>query len=389
MNKSSDKKTIFFTIAGIVLFVIFLQGFASFSLSFINRSSVPIPRRVPRVLPVLPPAAMVSTTNNTMVLGTDGTLWAKGDNIGGGLGDNSEIPRRFFDQVGADTDWISVSAGRDHTVAIKADGTLWAWGHNGREVIRNPASSPLGDGTNINRLTPVQIGTDIDWAMVAAGTGHTVAIRANGTLWFWGTKRLEGYESKRSLVPIQVGNDTDWAYIVAGSGGTMMLKIDGTLWAWGENKHGIMGHGMLGVGSIEVLPIPTQVAENTTWKAVDIGNLHSAGIQTDGSLWAWGDNSQGNLGDGTREPSLYPIQIGTCTDWVSVAAGFGFTIATREDGSLWVWGRHSLLFFGGLAQRDSTIPTQIHPYEHWVSVAAGGNNRAFAITIDGRVQRLG
>jgi len=37
----------------------------------------------------------------------------------------------------------------NHTIAIKADGTLWAWGNNG--------SSQLGDGTETNRSSPVKI----------------------------------------------------------------------------------------------------------------------------------------------------------------------------------------------------------------------------------------
>jgi len=41
-------------------------------------------------------------------------------------------------------------AGGNHTVAIKKDGTLWAWGLN--------QDGQLGDGTNKNSNTPVQIG---------------------------------------------------------------------------------------------------------------------------------------------------------------------------------------------------------------------------------------
>jgi len=381
MNKS-DRKIVICSAIVFVLLAIVASGFMMFSPAFNNRSNIPSPRRMPRVLPVLPPAAMVSTTNNTMVLGIDGTLWAKGDNIRGGLGDNSEIPRRFFDQVGTDADWAYVTAGESHTVAIKTDGTLWAWGHNGRGSGVNPISSTLGDGTDIHRFTPVQISTDTDWVMVAAGQINTVAIRADGTLWFWGTILVETDELKHSLVPIQVGTDTDWVYAVAG-GGVMLIKADGTRWVWGENRRGIMGNG-----TTEVIPVPTQVAEDATWRVVDIGTFHSVGIQTDGSLWAWGSNTQGGLGNGTMEPSLYPIQVGTYTDWVSVAAGFSYTIATRADGSLWVCGWTSLLNFGGLTHRDTTVLTQIHPYEHWISVAAGGR-RAFAVTQDGRVVRLG
>ena len=75
--------------------------------------------------------------------------------------------------------WRSVSAGDGHTVAIRRDGSLWAWGRN--------SSGQLGDGTAIDRRTPVMIGAATDWAYVSAGFSHTVAIREGGTLWAWGS----------------------------------------------------------------------------------------------------------------------------------------------------------------------------------------------------------
>jgi len=55
------------------------------------------------------------------------------------------------------------------TVAVKTDGTLWAWGQNG--------NGQLGDGTTTDRSTPVRVGTYTDWVSVAAGNQHTVALR--------------------------------------------------------------------------------------------------------------------------------------------------------------------------------------------------------------------
>jgi alpha-tubulin suppressor-like RCC1 family protein len=35
-------------------------------------------------------------------------------------------------QIGKDTDWAYVSAGKGHVLALKAHGTLYAWGRNER-----------------------------------------------------------------------------------------------------------------------------------------------------------------------------------------------------------------------------------------------------------------
>lgn len=80
----------------------------------------------------------------------DGTLWAWGWNFFGQLGNGTNIDSNTPVQVGTDTKWQSVSAGHGYTVAIQKDGTLWAWGLN--------QDGQLGNGTNKNNHTPVQTG---------------------------------------------------------------------------------------------------------------------------------------------------------------------------------------------------------------------------------------
>ena len=50
--------------------------------------------------------------------------------------------------------WKEIAAGEDHSLAIKNDGTLWAWGNN--------ISGQLGDQSNVDKKTPVQIGKSYD-----------------------------------------------------------------------------------------------------------------------------------------------------------------------------------------------------------------------------------
>ncbi len=70
--------------------------------------------------------------------------------------------------------WSTISAGDQHAVALKSDGTLWAWGE-GNE-------GRLGHGTNTNKMTPTQESTGAtNWFAVAAGIGHTVALKSGGT----------------------------------------------------------------------------------------------------------------------------------------------------------------------------------------------------------------
>ena len=55
-------------------------------------------------------------------------------------------------------------------MAIKTNGTLWAWGYNNY--------GQLGDGTNISKNNPIQIGTDTKWIFVSCGSECTIALNS-------------------------------------------------------------------------------------------------------------------------------------------------------------------------------------------------------------------
>ncbi len=107
-------------------------------------------------------------------------------------------------------------AGSWHTVALRTDGTLWSWGYNGY--------GQLGDGTNIDRHTPTQIGTATNWKTTAAGGAHTVATRGDGTLWSWGwnsTGSSATAPPPTGSLPTQIGTATNWKTTAAGGAHTV------------------------------------------------------------------------------------------------------------------------------------------------------------------------
>jgi len=107
--------------------------------------------------------------------------------------------------------WVTVAAGYYHSLAIKADGTLWAWGDNNH--------GQLGDGTTAEGHSPVHIGSDTDWVMVSAGYLHSLAIKADGTLWAWG---YNGYgqlglghdDNQHSPAHIRFSKAMPWLYLL-------------------------------------------------------------------------------------------------------------------------------------------------------------------------------
>jgi alpha-tubulin suppressor-like RCC1 family protein len=180
---------------------------------------------------------------------------------------------------------------------------------------------------------------------IAAGDGHSLAVKPDGSLWAWGSNRLgqlgdgtSGWDNYRAT-PLRVMSDVA---AVAGSSHALALKTDGTLWAWGANTGGQLGDGTTD-DRYSTVYVMDQVS------AVAAGAMHSFALKTDGSLWGWGSNYVGQLGDGTTDDRSRP---GYVTGGVAaVAAGAGHSLVLKTDGSLWACGRN----YDGQLGHGSTI----------------------------------
>jgi alpha-tubulin suppressor-like RCC1 family protein len=256
-----------------------------------------------------------------------------------------------------------VAAGYFHTLAIRADGTLWTWGQN--------SSGVLGLGDSANRLFPTQVGSATNWTRVAAGSYHTLAIRSDGSLWAWGLNFYGqlglGDNANRNL-PTRVGTDNNWRTVTGGGDYTLALRTDGTLWAWGYNAS-----GQLGLGNNTDRNLPMQVGVATDWDSLATGEAHSLARRTDGTLWAWGSNVHGQLGLGDTIARNLPTQIGAGANWTTVAAGGQgrHSVARQSDGKLWAWGLNSSGQLGLGDNTDRNLPTQIGTATNWESMATG------------------
>lgn len=310
-------------------------------------------------------------TKHTLAVRADGTLWAWGANDYGATGLGTDVGTTLVPtQVGTGTDWVAVAAGVNHSLALRADGTLWAWGAN----YQGRTGLGLAGGTT---LVPTQVGTGTDWVAVAAGVYQSLGLRADGTLWAWGDNFIGslglGSSVPYAYVPTQVGTGTDWTAVSAGAGfQSMGIRADGTLWAWGANTFGSTGLGTAAGGTFT----PTQVGTSATWSAVSVGRYHSLGIRADGTLWSWGNNADGRTGLGlSTDMALVPTQVGVDTDWAAVSAGGVHSLGLRTDGSLWAWGSNADGATGlGTEVGATLVPTRVGTGTAWIAVAAGDDH---------------
>jgi alpha-tubulin suppressor-like RCC1 family protein len=131
--------------------------------------------------------------NHSIALKNDGTVWTWGYNNCGQLGigiSGSGTDQKFPVQVKFKdgtplTGIVAISGGGNHTIALKSDGTVWTWGYN--------AYGQLGNGTSgIDQATPIQVkladGRLLSKIIsISGGKDHTIAISRDRTIWAWGS----------------------------------------------------------------------------------------------------------------------------------------------------------------------------------------------------------
>jgi len=218
---------------------------------------------------------------------TDGTLWTWGDGTGGGMGAGTTVARSSPGTVaGGGTNWIQVSAclagctTGGFVVGLKSDGSIWAWGNNG--------GGQLGDGTTINKSSPISVLGGSSWTQVsAAGPGNNnttgggvAAIKNDGTLWLWGSAGAATATANQVAVssPISViGGGTNWIQASASATAGGAIKTDGTLWMWGGSNCP-MGDGTTISKSSPV----TLAGAGTNWKMISMGSLVACAVDEAG-----------------------------------------------------------------------------------------------------------
>ena len=118
------------------------------------------------------------------------------------------------------------------------------------------------------------------------------------------------------------------------------------------------GGGVLGLNNNVSYSSPIQIPA-VTWRTIagSSGQNFNA-TKTDGTLWVWGNSSKGSLGLNQAyaqlEAASSPIQIpGTTWSENHMTSDNALSGATKTDGTLWMWGQNSE---GQCAQNSNSSP---------------------------------
>lgn len=263
----------------------------------------------------------------TLGLKSDGTLWSWGRNDVGQLGLGDSIHRSSPTQIPGTTwkDILSPSGNTSgHTLALREDGTLWTWGDN--------QFGQLGLNDKLTRYSPTQI-VGYGWRDLSIGFGWSGVMKEDNTIWLWGLNdhgQLGQNDLNNRSSPTQIPG-ADWRKIGAfGGKSCAAIKEDTTLWTWGHNGHGALAQYFGPYGSIN-LSSPTQVVGHRDWNFVGGGEHHMFAMKNDNTYWGWGLNNHGNSGLLTSPTTLeYPLQGRNFN--VRYASGGRIATYLQEDG---------------------------------------------------------
>jgi alpha-tubulin suppressor-like RCC1 family protein len=320
-------------------------------------------------------------------LRSDGTVWAWGLGAEGELGNGStQQSSNVPVQVRGLTHVVAIAAGQYEGYALRSDGSVWAWGSGG--------SGELGNGKQTSTYAsavPVKVHNLAHVVAIAAAGATGYALRRNGTVWAWGY----GYEGQfgngrigssplavEVEMPVEKDKRTHVVAIAEGGRGTgYALRSDGTVFAWGRGDAGELGNGRDSNSDA-----PVRVRKLTRVRAIAAGNGTAYALRKDGTVWAWGDNGTGELGNGsTGSASDVPVEVHNLAGVVAIAGGNGTGYAVDSNKSVWGWGDGSLgaLGTGACPTPASCVvdnaPVQVSSQLTGVVAIAGGGEMAYAI----------
>ena len=399
-------------------------------------AQVPSPTQVPGLSNV---HSIAAGWWHSVALISNGSVMAWGSNFLGQLGNSGGGMSQSPVAVAGLGNVSSLSAGGNQDLALMADGSLMVWGDNSAGQLGNggtgggsptavslsSALKPQGASLAPSAVTATVIGpgaVSVSFVPAAGAVGpglaYTVSVSPGGqkvtgaaspivisgldpgatytftvTVANSGTGESGLSAPSNSVTPatdasIYSGNGLQVKALAAGSDYTLALMSDGTVWAWGDNSY-----GQLGDGTTVSRFVPEQVPGLKNVVAIAAGRLHTVALLADGTLWAWGNNSAGQLGlDAASHPvSLVPVPVPVpgLSQVRAVSAGGGTTVALMSDGTVWAWGFNGYGQLGDGGTITRSTPKPVPGLKGVAAITVAGGLNVTALLADGTVWAWG
>ena len=347
---------------------------------------------------------------HSLALTSKGRIFTWGYNGSGELGDGTTTiknrPSEITSLFGLQNDEyiIKFSLGSRTSSAITSNGRIFTWGANSYGL--------HGDGTNIDRLTPTEITHQFNLYLgetivqFTLGTHFSAALTSNGRIFTWGRNedgRLGDGTNVNRLTPTEITHQFNLSQgetitqFTLGSNFSTALTSNGRIFTWGKNFHGQLGDGTIINRNIPI-DITNQIDLDNDEIIIDVnsGGYHSIALTSNGRIFIWGRNHEGQLGNGTAINSSIPIEITTKFDLkvgekiLKVYSGALFSIAMTSEGRIFTWGDNVHGQLGDGTNLKHLTPNEITDkfnlgLGEFIIELSLGSYHSLALTSNGRV----
>jgi len=143
------------------------------------------------------------------------------------------------------------------------------------------------------------------------------------------TDTTNGYVT---YITVKVVNDN--TKLELGSKFSVALRADGTVWTWGSNTYGELGIN----SNQDYIDKPKQVQTLSNIENIGAGYYHAVALTKNKEVYTWGLNAQGQLGIGNTTNTKEPVKVEGLENIVKVDAYKYMTLALDKDGNVYVWG---------------------------------------------------
>lgn len=314
-----------------------------------------------------------TTTTHSCAIKKDGTVWCWGLDDYGQLGNGATTTTTQSTPVKVDTinDAVQITVGTSFSCALRKSGSVWCWGSN--------SYGKFGNGNDTNSSVPVKGPSYEDFNFIAAGGNTACGIRQNGEAWCWGRGsegQLGNNTVATSFSPVKVSNISNFASLEIYETAACGVAKDGKGYCWGNEIGGAFGNGATSTQQ----NVPSQILNITDFVKLSMHTNFACGLRANGQIWCWGQDTNGRLGNGPGTTSSdVPMRVINIDDFIDVDTGSIFACGIRKGGSVWCWGDDTN---GKLGNGPSITASQESPYPvtgaNFLKMAL--DTRAIAIT---------
>jgi alpha-tubulin suppressor-like RCC1 family protein len=280
--------------------------------------------------------------------------------------------------------------------AVASELGLLAFGESNQAQLGVDDTVPSQFAMYGNVFEPAPLGTLSGVASVSVGYAHGLAVIQGGAVVAWGGNEhgqlglgeatgpqfCEAVPCSRT--PVTVPGVSGVTAVAAGGFHSLALLSNGTVMAWGSDSNGQLGIGAFG-GNVAK---PTLISGLSGVKAVAAGPEQSFAVMADGSVKAWGANESGALGLGGTSRFSVPTTVPGLSGVDAVAAAGWHGLALHEDGTVSSWGSNTSGQVGDGSQSVRTEPVALGTLNEVRAVAAGEDSST-ALLANGTVMQWG